>query len=414
MMKKTILLCCMVLSLTAAHAQETTSRELLATGTADRAYWVEMLTKIARPVLSNLAEGTLTQNMPFESLSNEVKRRQVSRLEAVGRTICGIGPWLELGADTTAEGQLRAEFIDLTVRGLAHAVDSADADYLVFDNRHTQPLVDAAFLAQGCLRAPHAIWGNLDATTRERLITEWKRSRSIKPYESNWLLFSSIVEVALMEFGGECDSTRLYRGVDRFLDEWYKGDGWYGDGSAFHMDYYNSLVIHPMLTDVLCYLQAHDLRRGESADKQLKREQRLAVELERLISPEATYPAVGRSITYRIGSFHALAHVALLGELPRELSAGQVRSALTAVMRRQMEMPGTFDDNGWLTVGFSGHQLRMSESYINTGSQYLCTAAFLPLGLPESDLFWTAPAQPWSNLAAWSGEDIGADHALGD
>ena len=33
--------------------------------------------------------------------------------------------------------------------------------------------------------------------------------------------------------------------------EWYKGDGWYGDGDTFHLDYYNSFVIQPMLLDVL-------------------------------------------------------------------------------------------------------------------------------------------------------------------
>ena len=34
-------------------------------------------------------------------------------------------------------------------------------------------------------------------------------------------------------------------------DQWYKGDGIYGDGPQFHWDYYNSFVIHPMLLDVL-------------------------------------------------------------------------------------------------------------------------------------------------------------------
>ena len=44
---------------------------------------------------------------------------------------------------------------------------------------------------------------------------------------------------------------RMLYGVKKFRDEWYKGDAMYGDGVAFHMDYYNSFVIHLMLTDVL-------------------------------------------------------------------------------------------------------------------------------------------------------------------
>lgn len=97
----------------------------------------------------------MKKNFPFESLSTDPDRREVSYLEAVGRTLCRIAPWLELGADDTEEGQLRAKMIDLTVRGLKNAVDPKSPDHLRFtENRHRQPLVDAAFLAEGLLRAP--------------------------------------------------------------------------------------------------------------------------------------------------------------------------------------------------------------------------------------------------------------------
>ena len=75
----------------------------------DREFWVETMDKIARPVISNLAEGSLRQNMPFESLSDDPLRKEVSYLEAFGRTMCGIGPWLALGSDESPEGQLRAD-----------------------------------------------------------------------------------------------------------------------------------------------------------------------------------------------------------------------------------------------------------------------------------------------------------------
>jgi rhamnogalacturonyl hydrolase YesR len=68
----------------------------------------------------------------------------------------------------------------------------------------------------------------------------------------------------------------------------------------------------------------------------------------------------------------------------------------------------------WLTVGFAGHQPRMSEKYISTGSEYMCMAAFMALGLPPTDAFWADPWQEWTNLKAWRGTDIGADHALRD
>lgn len=389
-------------------------KQLLAkpTGMDDRRLWVETLDRIARPVLENLAVGTLKQNMPFESLSSEPLRREVSYLEAVGRTICGIAPWLELGPDDTEEGRLRAQYINMVVKGLKNGVNPQSPDHLMFDRRHSQPLVDAAFLAEGILRAPTQIWGRLDQQTRDWLVSEWKTSRGIKPYECNWLLFASIVECALLEFTGECDMQRLMYGVNRFRNEWYKGDGWYGDGPDFHLDYYNSLVIHPMFTETLQVLKKHGLDGADFLPTQTGRHGRLAAQLERMISPEGTYPVTGRSIVYRFGSFHALADAALLHILPASVSPAQVRCGLTAVIRHQLSQPRTFDPDGWLRIGYTGSQIRMSEDYINTGSLYLCTAALLPLGLPADDPFWAAPARDWTAKKAWNGEDVGADHAI--
>ena len=377
-------------------------------GAQDRTYWVETLTKIADPVLINLSNNTLKANMPYESLGN---RHRFSHLEAVGRLVCGIAPWLELGPDNTPEGQLREKYINLTLKGLANAVNPESPDYLVF-GEPSQPLVDAAFLAQGLLRAPNQLWNRLSPETQAQLITEFKRSRNIKPGESNWLLFASMVEAALLEFTGECDMDRLTYGVKRFRDDWYKGDAMYGDGADFHMDYYNSFVIHPMLTDVILVMQKHKLDDANFADTQLARHTRYAEILERFISPEGTFPAVGRSIVYRFGAFHALSQAALMQILPKGVDPAQVRCALTAVMQQQLKSPANFDENGWLRVGFTGEQLEMSESYINTGSVYLCSVGLLPLGLPANDPFWAGEYTPWTNVKAWQGEPVKADKAL--
>ena len=180
----------------------------------------------------------------------------------------------------------------------------------------------------------------------------------------------------------------------------------------FHLDYYNSLVIHPMFTETLQILKKHHLAGADFLPIQTERHGRLAAQLERMISPEGSYPVTGRSIVYRFGSFHALADAAWLHILPKDVSPAQVRCALTAVIQRQLSQPLTFDSNGWLRIGYTGSQIRMSEDYINTGSLYLCTTAFLPLGLPADDPFWSAPARDWTSKKAWSGQNIVADHAI--
>jgi hypothetical protein len=73
---------------------------------------------------------------------------------------------------------------------------------------------------------------------------------------------------------------------------------------------------------------------------------------------------------------------------------------------------GTFDANGWLTIGLAGHQPAIGEPYISTGSLYLCATAFLPLGLPPSDPFWATPAEPYTAQRAWAGEAFPIDRAI--
>jgi len=98
--------------------------------------------------------------------------------------------------------------------------------------------------------------------------------------------------------------------------------------------------------------------------------------------------------------------------LPDGLSPAQVRCALTAVIQRTLSAPGTFDKDGWLTIGVCGHQPGLGEGYISTGSLYLCTTVFLPLGLPPEDPFWDDPNEPWTAKKIWSGGDAPIDRAL--
>ena len=380
------------------------------TGANDRSYSVQILTRVAEPVLAALADGKLKERLPHHDWERD--RTNYAQLEAFGRTLAGIAPWLELGPDETAEGKLRAKFIVLAVKSLANATDPHSPDFENFKNGG-QPLVDAAFLAHGLLRAPNQLWGKLDATQRGNVVAALKATRSIKPGESNWLLFSALVEAALWQFTGECELQPIEHAVNRH-EQWYLGDGTYGDGAEFHWDYYNSYVIQPMLLEVVrvCAEKRNPL--GDLRPKLLARARRYSDVQERLISPEGTFPVIGRSSAYRFGALQHLANMALLHELPTDLKLGAVRSALTAVIRRMIEAPGTFDAQGWLQVGAVGHQQSIRENYISTGSLYLCLTALVQLGLPANDPFWTAPAEPWTQKRIWSSEDIGADHAYKD
>jgi hypothetical protein len=376
---------------------------------SDRGFWIQVMQRLADPVLTSAANGTLKSVMPVEQAAG-ANRQSVTHLEALGRLIAGLAPWIELGADDTAEGRLRARYADLARRAIAASVDPASPGFLNF-TRDRQPLVDAAFLAQGLLRAPAALRDRLAAETRRHLAAALQSTRAIVPGFNNWLLFSAAIEAALKSLGAEWDRTRVDYAV-RQHDQWYKGDGAYGDGPDFHWDYYNSFVIHPMLIDVLVECAGESPAWTELLAREEVRARRYAAVQERLIAPDGSFPAIGRSIAYRFGAFHALAQAALRHRLPDEVSPAQVRGALTAVIRRSIEAAGTFDAAGWLRIGFCGHQPAIGESYISTGSLYLCAVGLLPLGLPPADAFWSAPAEPSTSAKAWSGKPFPIDHAL--
>ncbi len=377
----------------------------------DRKYWLNVLTRIADPLLESLSKGELRKNMPVECKpGREADRRKVTYLEAFGRLMAGMSPWLELGVDETAEGQLRKKYIGLAQQSMKMAVDPQSPDFMNF-TEGGQPLVDAAFLAHAILRAPNVLWKQLEPSTKQQLVSAMKSSRAITPGYNNWLLFSAMVEAFLLFAGEQHDEMRMDLAIRKHL-EWYKGDGMYGDGPDFHWDYYNSFVIQPMLVDILQELTRHRKNYEKTYETVVKRAKRYADIQEKLISPEGTFPAIGRSLPYRFGAFQLLAQMTLQHRLSDGLKPAQVRSALSAVIQRMIEAPGVFDSKGWLTIGFMGHQPDIAESYISTGSLYLCSVGLLPLGLPASDPFWADAPQEWTAKKIWSGQDFPADHAL--
>lgn len=383
-----------------------------------RAAWLQRLVALASPPLAALAEGRLlaSLSLPPPTPGGHQPRRDFASLETTARTLLGLSPWLELPSPPASERADQARLRPLAVAALEAGLDPASPDAFNF-NRGAQPLVDAAFLAQACLHAPQQLFNALSPTARTRLLEGWRATRAIPPYESNWLLFASLVEAALHHFAQDLQPDRVHHAVARHA-AWYLGDGTYGDGPELHCDYYNSFVIHPLLLETLDRLSPAfppppaPLALPLSSAEAWRRARRYAEIQERSIAPDGSFPPVGRSLAYRCGAFHHLAFLAFRRQLPPSLPPAAVRSALDAVIRRTLDAPHTFDSAGFLHIGLAGHQPALAEPYICVASTYLCTAAFLPLGLPADDPFWSSLSAPWTAARLWSGEDLPADKAL--
>lgn len=378
------------------------------TKSSTKKYWTTTMLQIVDPVLKAFANKELKLTMPVEGKTED--RPLYTHLEALGRTLTGMSPWLESKADSHEEEELKEKYAELSRLAITSAVDPESPDYLNFTFGF-QPIVDAAFLAHAIIRAPQELWFKLDKAAQKNLVTALKATRTRKPGFNNWLLFSAMIESALYLMGEEWDSMRVDYAIKQH-EQWYLGDGMYGDGPDFHWDYYNSFVIQPMLTDIILTVGHQYDDWNNKTSLIIERLKRNAAIQEMLISPEGTYPVIGRSVAYRFGAFQSLAQASLMNILPENIHPAEVRCALTAVIKRVIEAPGTFDENGWLKIGVYGSQPDLGETYISTGSLYLCTAVFLPLGLSSTDPFWSGEERAWSSVKVWSGENLKVDHAL--
>jgi hypothetical protein len=398
----------------AQGAAAATAAKPAAAGDA-RAQLAALAQKMSEPVLTNLAAGTLKKNFVLEvSPTWDGRDKGVAYLECFGRLIAGVAPWLALADDGTPEGSTRKRLQQLALQSYANSVDPSNPDYLLWKGPG-QTLVDSAYFTNALIRAPKALWDPLDARTKQRIIAEIKSLRRIEPPYINWMLFAAMNEAWLMSIGEEFDPLRMNVAI-RKINEWYVGDGWIKDGDAFHFDYYNAFVMHPMLVEILDVL---DQRKGafwngkpeELRAQAVKRMQRYSEHLERFISTDGSFPPIGRSLTYRTAAFQPLALLALRKQLPASLPEGQVRAALQAVHKAVWSAPGNFKD-GYLTIGFVGHQPELGDWYSNNGSMYIASASLLPLGLPESDSYWTAPAQDWTQKKAFAGARFPKDYPV--
>lgn len=379
----------------------------------DREYWLKLMDKMASPILGPMSQGKLRSVFkPAYSPTWDGRNNQVAYMEAFGRLIAGLAPYLNLDDNDTEESVLRKRLRTQVHQSLGHAVDPESPDYLYWGNPQSrQPLVDAAYIAQALLQAPEKLWQPLDEKTKAGLIREFTKIRQIQPFNNNWILFAAIIESFLLSIDQPIDAVRIDSAIDQ-VEKWYVGDGWYSDGTKFHFDHYNGYVIHPMLVDILRVNVKKGRRAQKELDEAYKRMQRYASFQERYISPQGTYPVFGRSSTYRAGLFQPLVKLALENNLPAGIAPAQVRCALTLVLKN-LFVPASFTGDGYLTLGLVGDkQADLADYYSNTGSMYLTSLVFLALGLRPEHEFWAGPYTAWTQVKAWSGAPFARDYAV--
>lgn len=346
-----------------------------------------LLLRIGSPVLDAGKQGLLKTMLPPRA--THVDRSRFSHLEAVGRLLSGIAPALELNHFHPEDKRFGQEGWGDDARTLLSQVANPEStSSLNFDNGQ-QPLVDAALLALSFLRAPQSLWWTLSETTRSHLIDALRSTRQILPPANNWILFQATIEAFFCHIEESFDQVRIDYAL-RQTDQWYVGDGWYKDGPEFHFNYYNSIIIHPLLLEITKAIKGRHIHvHWEHYENTfLERAQRHAKHLSSMITAEGSYPLIGRSLTYRSGVFHLLSLLLWQAKLDTPSEATTIARKLHKVALKTTECSTNWTKGDWLSIGVHRHQPEYAESYISTGSLYFIANSFLHLGVPQENQVW--------------------------
>ena len=306
---------------------------------------------------------------------------QSSAVEGVVRPLWGLVPLALGGGDTGHWPLLR--------RVIAEGVDPTHPNYWGPAHDRSQRCVEMAAIGMMWMLLPEQGWYPLTETEKANLLAWVDEIQRIELVDNNWLFFAILVQEGLRRIGKpELVDNELH---DRYLariDEWYLGDGWYGDGPELPIDHYNGFAMHFY---ALLYAHASSDPQSSRCRRMRQRAGQFAVQFAQWFAETGETVMVGRSLIYRFATA-AFWGLAITAEQD-VLSIGAIKGIWARQIRSWRNLP-IFTGDGLLTRGYCYPNLVMCEEYNSPTSPYWAMKAFFPLAFPEEHAFWQVEEEP--------------------
>ena len=178
--------------------------------------------------------------------------------------------------------------------------------------------------------------------------------------------------------------TSMFR---RMLD-WYRGDGWFLDGSNRGFDLYNLWGFQLYNQQLMRYDEPWRREFGSEVNRTTAR---FLESFPYLFGRDGGPIPWGRSTTYRFALLSALGWAHLNGA--NTLSPGLSRRIASGCLKYFWEH-GALSPRGLLEPGYRGANSVVAEPYIDRGAPYWAAQGLVILLIPENDPFWTAREEP--------------------
>jgi hypothetical protein len=303
-------------------------------------------------------------------------------LETFSRTLWAAAP-------LCASGRLEGGWI---VTALERGTDPGNSAYWGDIGDGDSRMVEMTAIAFALITAPGAVWEPMSPESRIRLVTWLSQINEREIGCNNWRYFRVFVNEALRSLDQPFDEEREEQDLQD-IESLYLGEGWYADGDAGTLDYYNAFAFHFY---GLLYAKWAEKRDPARAERFRSRAVEFAGSFIHWWDVDGSSIPYGRSLVYRFG-MAAFWAAAAYTKLPG-LSEGQLKGLLMRHLRWWFRQP-ILNAQGVLNLGYAYANRNMVEMYNAPGSPMWALKSFVLLLLPEADGFWSAEEAPMPELS---------------
>jgi hypothetical protein len=356
-----------------------------------RAHWLEINEKIIAGMMPyfNVATGQpeiplASKGSAFEHIYRKEDKAPDTPRRILERLLMAVVVYTKAtGNDKVPgyKGSITTPFLKAIIRGCDPKSDG-------YWKGQTDPTNQVgSVLAMAVYINPGRFWDPLTPQQKSNLL-EYIKTHTYNPTNNNNWYYFHMTCVPLLEQNGLPSNRELLTHRFERLMGWYRGDGWFMDGSNRSFDYYNFWAFQ-MYNGIL---YKFDSKWRELFGERIKATTAEFLKtLPYLYGRDGGQIPWGRSLTYRFASNAPLSWAVINGY--STLPPGEARRIMSGSMKYFWDHH-CLGKNGLLNIGYWGDNTSVAEWYTAPGDPYWAAQGLACLLIPENDLFWTATESP--------------------
>ncbi len=343
----------------------------------DKSNFIDCVKTIINPLKPYYSEG-MAELKYGEHSSGQSEKTQ--RTEAFMRPLWGLAPLF-------GGGEVWEDFNEIYLKGIINGTNPKHPEYWGELESYTQEVCEAPALALSLLLAKDKLWKPLTNEEKKNLVNWLIKINDVEHVDNNWNFFPVLVNISLKKLGEPYSQKVIDEKLEK-IESFYRGDGWYSDGTRQRFEYYVAFALH-----FYSLLYAKIMEDDDPVRSKLFKERAMLFAKDYIywFDEEGREVPFGRSLTYRFAHLAFWSACLYAGIEPLPLNV--MKGIISRNLRWWMNMP-IFDNAGIITVGYGYNQPHMVEEYTCFGSSNWCLKSFILLMLPENHPFWSAEEAP--------------------